>query len=152
MSEINYHERYTNVQGNKSTQLAHIIVAARCLGKHLKPTQWGKKNEGRDKIHEMILRGYCTLYMSHLDVDDFDAVLVNVLEYFNSGLYDCSRNLMHESVYKGKYIVWGWVDSPDTHTSSGERFEIYTFDNIGDAESCMAMLKSAGEELNNVEI
>lgn len=150
MTQFDYQQRYNNVQMNKSTQLANLIVDARYLAKHLKPIAWGIKDKGLEKIHEMIVRACCTLYLSHISIEDFNAVLESSLEYFNAGLFDTSRNMMQPSVDKGKYIVGGWIDSPDNGTDAGERIKIYTFDNIGDGESCMAMLQAAGEELEKL--
>ena len=116
MSEIlSYTKAETeNIQNNKSTQLAHIVVDARLLAKHLKPVKWGEDSNGLQIIEEIIVRGYCTIYMAHLEESDFEEMLTNTLAYFRTGLYDCEKI----STVNGKYYyVAGWRYTDDTHTT-----------------------------------
>jgi len=151
MSEIsNYTKAETeNIQNNKSTQLAAIIVDVRYLAKELKDVKWGKDNKPLQKVEEMIVRGFCTIYMSHMDESDFEEMLTNTLAYFATGLYDCDKIIGNHCAHSIFNIsAWRYTDA--THNNAGYWFDIWEFEKDYDAEKCVAMLKAIGAELEKL--
>ena len=140
----------TNIQNNKSTQLAAIIVDVRYLAKELKNVKWGKDNKPMQKIEEMIIRGFCTIYMAYMDESDFEEVLTNTLAYFATGLYDCEK-ISGGGISANIYPVAAWRYTPATHNDAGYWFHIYNFEKISEAIKCVAMLKAIGAELDKLQ-
>jgi hypothetical protein len=143
-------QEVTNIQNNKSTQLASIIVDARYLAKELKDVKWGKENKPFQKVEEMIIRGFCTIYMAHMDESDFEEMLTNTLAYFATGLYDCEKLSGIGYGNAQTYNVCGWRYTPETHNDAGYWFDIWEFEKDYDAEKCVAMLKAIGAELEKL--
>jgi len=140
-------QEVTNIQNNKSTQLAAIIVDVRYLAKELKDVKWGKDNKPLQKVEEMIVRGFCTIYMAHMDESDFEEMLTNTLAYFATGLYDCEK-VQYFSIKLFNLV--GWQYTPETHNDAGYWFDIWKFEKDYDAKKCVAMLKAIGAELDKL--
>jgi hypothetical protein len=119
------------------------------LAKLLKPFDFGEYNKGLKIAEEMIVRGFCTIRMAHMDESDFEELVNNTLAYFATGLYDCEK-ISGFGFHLQICPVKAWVYTPDTHNDAGEWFEIYTFKKINDAIKCAAMLKAIGAELEKL--
>ena len=139
-------QEVTNMQANKVEQILISIVNVKLLTKLLKPLSFTDYNHGLKIAEQIIVRGYCTIHMAHMDESDFEEMLTNTLAYFATGLYNCekiNRSMLH-------YYVKGWRYTPETHNDAGYWFDIYTFEKSEDAEKCVAMLKAIGAELEKL--
>ena len=139
-----------NIQNNKSAQLASIIVDARYLAKELNEVKWGEDNKPMQKAEEMIVRGFCTIDMAHMDESDFEEMVTNTLAYFATGLYDCDKISGTANVNGQAFNVSAWRYTDATHNNAGYWFDIYTFEKHYDAIKCIAMLKAIGAELDKL--
>lgn len=147
---MNYTEQEVqNIQNNKSTQLASIIVDARYLAKELNEAKWGEDNKPMQKAEEMIVRAFCTIYMAHMDESDFEEMLTNTLAYFATGLYDCEK-ICISSLLHFVFCISAWRYTDATHNDAGHWFDIWEFEKDYDAEKCVKMLKAIGAELDKL--
>jgi hypothetical protein len=142
-------QEVTNRQANNVEQMRTIILSARALAKLLKPFDFGEYNKGLKMAEEIIVRGYCTIHMSHMDESDFEEILTNMLAYFGTGLYDCEK-IYSSSLLQFGFCISAWRYTPETHNNAGHWFDIYTFQKEQDAEKCVAMLKAIGAELEKL--
>lgn len=150
---MNYTEQEVqNIQYNKSTQLAAIIVDSRNLVKYLKDVKWIDDNEPVHMIEEIIIKGFCTIYMAHLDESDFEEMFSNTLAYFRTGLYDCEKVTVRNNFAMKKSYVAAWRYTPDNYNNAGYWFDIYAFDKEYDAMKCRAMIKAIGAELDKLHV
>ena len=150
---MNYTEQEVqNIQNNKSTQLATMIVDARYLAKELNEAKWGEDNKPMQKAEEMIVRGFCTIYMAHMDESDFEELITNTLAYFATGLYDCDKVTVTNNFVMKKSYVAAWRYTDATHNNAGYWFDIWTFEKDYDAMKCRAMLKAIGAELEKLHV
>jgi hypothetical protein len=136
----------TNIQLNKQEQIFSIVGITRVLAKNYMAVKFSEAGLGFKMAEEIIVRGYCAIYMAHMDESDFEEMLTSTLAYFATGLYDCekiNRSMLH-------YYVKGWRYTPETHNNAGYWFDIYTFEKNEDAEKCVAMLKAIGAELEKL--
>jgi hypothetical protein len=144
-------QEVTNIELNKQEQIFSIIGIANLLSKNYKTviTKFSDHNLGLKMAEEIIVRGYCIIYMAHMDESDFEEMLTNTLAYFATGLYDCEKitgiGLNHHI-----YPVSAWRYTPETHNNAGYWFDICTFEKQQDAEKCVAMLKAIGAELEKL--
>ena len=143
------YQEVTNRQANNVEQIRTIILSARALAKILKPFDFGEYNKGLKMAEEIIVRGYCTIYMAHMDESDFEEMLTNTLAYFATGLDDCEKISIF-SIADFVFEVQAWRYTPETHNNAGHWFEIYAFQKKQDAEKCVAMLKAIGAELEKL--
>jgi hypothetical protein len=140
-----------NRQTNNVEQMRTIILSARALAKLLKPFDFGEYNKGLKMAEEMIIRGFCTIYMAHMNESDFEEMLTNTLAYFATGLYDCEKISGIGYGNAQTYNVCGWRYTPETHNDAGYWFDIWKFEKDYDAEKCVAMLKAIGAELDKLQ-
>ena len=145
-------QEVTNIQSHKQDQILSIVGIAKLLSKNYKTviTKFSDHNLGLKMAEEIIVRGYCTIYMSHMDESDFEEMLTNTLAYFATGLYDCEK--LSGTGYGNalSFNVSGWRYTPETHNNAGYWFEIYEFNKADDAIKCVAMLKAIGAELEKL--
>ena len=140
MSEV------ANIQENVTDGIKQMIAHAHELATYLKRPGF----LGRDFLQEIIVVGYCTMYMSGMSSSSMQQIIENTLEYFNSGLYDTNMTTGRTSKYNSSFIVRAWVYTPDTHNDAGEWFCIYTFNNSEYADKCITMLKEIESELKKI--
>ena len=143
MSEV------ANIQENVTDGINQIFSFLKSLSTHLKPVEIGKQNMGRDLIQDIIIVGYCTMYMSHMSSSDLEEIVENTLAYFKTGLYDTDK-ISHIMSGGTWFHVRAWVYTPDTHNDAGGWFHIFTFDDIYDADECVTMLKEIEAELKKL--
>ena len=139
----------TNIRLNKKEQILTIVGSAGMLAKLLKPFNFGEYNKGLKMAEEIIVRAYCTIYMAHMDVSDFEEMLTNTLAYFATGLYDCDR-VSISSIADFAFELKAWQYTPETHNNAGHWFDIYTFQKNQDAFKCVKMLKAISAELEKL--
>jgi hypothetical protein len=139
----------TNIELNKQEQILISIVNVKLLTKLLKPLIFTDYNHGLKIAEQIIVRGYCTIHMAHMDESDFEEMLTNTLAYFATGLYDCDKVSIF-SIADFVFEVQAWRYTPETHNDAGHWFEIYAFQKKHDAEKCVAMLKAIGSELEKL--
>jgi hypothetical protein len=139
----------TNIQLNKKEQILTIVGSATLLAKNFKAVKFSDYNLGLKMAEEIIVRGYCTIYMAHMDESDFEEMLTNTLAYFATGLDDCEKISIF-SIADFVFEVQAWRYTPETHNNAGHWFEIYAFQKKHDAEKCVAMLKAIGAELEKL--
>ena len=139
----------TNIELNKQEQILISIVNVKLLAKLLKPISFTDYNHGLKIAEQIIVRGYCTIHMAHMDESDFEEMLTNTLAYFATGLYDCDKVSIF-SIADFVFEVQAWRYTPETHNDAGHWFEIYAFQKKHDAEKCVAMLKAIGAELEKL--
>jgi hypothetical protein len=142
-------QEVTNIQGNQQEQLGNIIVNVRYLANHYMAVKFSEAGLGFKIAEETIIRGYCIIYMSHMDESDFEEMLTNTLAYFATGLYDCEKISIFP-IADFVFEVQAWRYTPETHNDAGYWFEIYAFQKKHDAEKCVAMLKAIGAELEKL--
>ena len=143
-------QEVTNIQGNQQEQLKSIIVDVRYLAKHFKAVKFSDAGLGFKMAEEIIVKGYCTMVMAHMDESDFEEMLTNTLAYFATGLYDCEK-ISGGGINANIYPVAAWRYTPETHNNAGYWFHIYTFEKISEAIKCAAMLKAIGAELDKLQ-
>lgn len=139
-----------NIQENVTDCINKIFRDLKSLSTHLKPVEIGKQNMGRDFIQDIIVTGYCTMYMSGMTSSSLQGIIENTLDYFRTGLYDTNKTTGTTRNDKSYFDVRAWVYTPDTHNDAGEWYHIYTFDNFFDADECITMLKQIEAELKRV--
>ena len=139
-----------NIKENVTHYINEMIFRARLLSDAFKRSGFGERNNGRDLIEEMIVIGYCTMYMSHMSASDLEEIVENTLAYFKTGLYDTNKTTETASKYNSYFIVRSWVYTPDTHNDAGEWFRIYSFEKSDDAHKCITMLKKIEAELKRL--
>ena len=138
-----------NIKENVTHYINEMIFRARLLSDAFKRSQFGERNNGRDLIEEMIVIGYCTMYMSHMSAKEIEEIVENTLAYFKTGLYDTDK--ISHIMSGGTWVhVRAWVYTPDTHNDAGEWFYIYRFANSEDAHNCITMLKKIEAELKRL--
>ena len=142
-------QEVTNRQANNVEQIRTIILSARALAKILKPFDFGEYNKGLKMAEEIIVRGYCTIYMAHMDESDFEEMLTNAMGYFATGLYDTDK-ISGGGINAKIFTVSGWRYTPETHNDAGYWFDIWEFEKEHDAKKCVAMLKAIGAELEKL--
>ena len=142
-------QEVTNIQGNQQEQLGNIIVNVRYLANHFKAVKFSEAGLGFKIAEETIIRGYCIIYMSHMDESDFEEMLTNTLAYFATGLYDCEK-LSISSIADFAFELRAWRYTPEMHNNAGLWFEIYTFQKNQDAFKCGKMLKAISAELEKL--
>ena len=147
---MNYTEQeVTNIRWNQQEQLKGIIVHVRYLANHFKAVKFSEAGLGFKMAEEIIVKGYCTMVMSHMDESDFEEMLTNTLAYFRTGLYDCEKvSIAHVKTYS----VSGWRYTDATHNNAGYWFDIWKFEKDYDAEKCVKMLKAIGAELDKLHV
>ena len=143
MSEV------SNIQENVTDCINLIITNAKQLEAQLKRAEFGERNMGRDLIQDIIVVGYCTMYMSGMTSSSLQQIIENTLEYFKTGLYDTDK-ISHIMSGGTWFHVRSWVYTPDTHNDAGGWFHIFTFDDIYDADECITMLKEIEAELKKL--
>ena len=142
-------QEVTNIQGNQQEQLKSIIVDVRYLAKHFKAVKFSDAGLGFKMAEEIIVKGYCTMVMAHMDESDFEEMLTNTLAYFATGLYDCDK-VSVSSIADFAFELRAWRYTPEMHNNAGLWFEIYTFIKNQDAFKCGKMLKAIGAELEKL--
>jgi hypothetical protein len=140
----------TNIQLNKKEQILTIVGSATLLAKNFKAVKFSDAGLGLKMAEEIIVRAYCTMYMAHMHVMNFEEMLTNTLAYFATGLYDCEKLSGIAHVNGQAFYVSGWRYTPETHNSAGYWFDIYTFREYQDAHKCITMLKAIGAELEKL--
>jgi hypothetical protein len=140
-------QEVTNIQSNKQEQILTIVGIAKVLAKNFKAVKLSDYNLGTKMAEEIIVRGYCTVYLDYMNESDFEEMLTNTLAYFASGLYDCEKLSGIGYGNAQTYNVCGWRYSPETHNDAGYWFQIYAFEKSYDAEKCVKMLKAISAEL-----
>jgi len=145
-------QEVTNIQSHKQDQILSIVGITRVLAKNYKTviTKFSDHNLGLKMAEEIIVRGYCAIYMAHMDESDFEEMLTNTLAYFATGLYDCEKLSGIAHVNGQAFYVSGWRYTPETHNNAGYWFDIYTFQEYQDAHKCITMLKAIGAELEKL--
>jgi hypothetical protein len=143
------YQEITNRQANNVQQIRTIILSAKALAKILNPFDFGEYNKGLKMAEEIIVRGYCTIHMSHMHENDFEEMLTNTLAYFATGLYDCEKISIFP-IADFVFEVQAWRYTPETHNNAGHWFEIYAFVKKQDAEKCLEMLKAISAELEKL--
>ena len=149
MSMYKQHQ-VTNIQLNKQEQIFTIVASATMLAKNFKAVKFNDYNLRLKMAEEIIVRAYCTIYLAHMDVSDFEEMLTNTLAYFATGLYDCEK-ISGGGINANIYPVAAWRYTPETHNDAGYWFQIYTFIKISEAIKCAAMLKAIGAELDKLQ-
>jgi hypothetical protein len=142
-------QEVTNMQANEVDQIRTLILSAMELTKLLNPFDFGEYNKGFKMAEEIIVEGYCTMVMSHMDESDFEEMITNTLAYFATGLYDCEKISIF-SIAEFAFEVKAWCYTPETHNNAGHWFDIWKFENEQNAEKCVAMLKDIGAELEKL--
>ena len=135
-----------NIQENVTDGIKQMIAHAHELATYLKRPGF----LGRDFLQEIIVVGYCTMFMSGMSSSSLQQIIENTLEYFKTGLYDTNKTTGTTRDHNSSYIVRAWVYTPDTHNDAGEWFQIYSFDNFFDADECITMLKEIEAELKKL--
>jgi hypothetical protein len=138
-----------NIRFNQQEQLKSIIVNVRYLVKILKPLSFTDYNHGLKIAEQIIVRGYCTMVMSHMDESDFEEMLTSTLAYFATGTYDTEKASI-SSLMEFTFNVKGWRYNFETHNNAGHFFDIYTFQKEYDAKKCVEMLKAISSELEKL--
>ncbi len=144
MSEV------SNIQENVTDCIKQMIARAQSWATHLKSPEFLERNHGRDVIQDIIIIGYCAVFMSHMSASDLEEILENTLDYFRTGLYDTNKTTGTTRDHNSSFDVRAWVYTPDTHNDAGEWYHIYTFDNFFDADECITMLKEIEAELKKI--
>ena len=139
-----------NIQENVTDGINLIITKAKELATQLKRAKFGERNNASNLIEEIIVIGYCTMYMSGMSSSSMQEVIENTLEYFKTGLYDINKTTGTTRDYNSSFIVRAWVYTPDTHNDAGEWFYIHAFDNFFDADECITMLKKIEAEFKRL--
>jgi hypothetical protein len=142
-------QEVTNRQSNQQEQLGNIIVNVRYLANYYMAVKFSEAGLGFKIAEETIIRGYCIIYMSHMDESDFEEMLTSTLAYFATGLYDCEK-IYSSSLLQFGFCISAWRYTPETHNNAGYWFDIYTFEKSEEAEKCVAMLKAIGAELEKL--
>jgi hypothetical protein len=142
-------QEVTNMQANKVEQILISIVNVKLLTNILKELSFTDYNHGLKIAEQIIVRGYCTIHMAHIDESHFEELVDNTLAYFATGLYDCKKISIF-SIADYVFEVQAWQYTPETHNNAGHWFEIYLFQKKHDAEKCVAMLKAIGAELEKL--
>ena len=143
MSEV------SNIKENVTDCIKQMIARAQSWATHLKSPEFRERNYGRDVIQDIIVIGYCAVFMSHMSASDLEEILENTLAYFKTGLYDTEK-ISHVISGGTWFHVRAWVYTLDTHNDAGGWFHIYTFDNMHDADKCITMLKEIESELKKI--
>jgi hypothetical protein len=138
-----------NIRYNQQEQLKSIIVNVRYLANHFMAVKFSEAGLGFKMAEEIIVRGYCAIYMAHMDESDFEEMLTNTLAYFATGLYDCEK-ISGIGLHSENFPVSAWQYTPETHNDAGGWFGIYTFKKINEAIKCAKMLKAIGAELEKL--
>ena len=136
-----------NIRYNQQEQLKSIIVNVRYLANHFKAVKFSEAGMGFKMAEEIIVKGYCTMVMSHMDESDFEELITNTLAYFATGLYDCGK-LQYFPINLFNVVGWRYTDA--THNNAGYWFDIWKFEKSEDAEKCVEMLKAIGAELEKL--
>jgi hypothetical protein len=142
-------QEVTNIQSHKQDQILSIVGITRVLAKNYMAVKFSEAGLGFKMAEEIIVRGYCAIYMAHMDESDFEEMLINTLAYFATGLDDCEKISIF-SIADFVFEVKAWRYTPETHNDAGYWFDIYTFEKNEDAEKCVAMLKAIGAELEKL--
>jgi hypothetical protein len=142
-------QEVTNIQSNKQEQILTIVGIAKVLAKNFKAVKLSDYNLGTKMAEEIIVRGYCTVYLDYMNESDFEEMITYTLAYFATGLYDCEK-ISGGGINANIYTVAAWRYTPETHNDAGYWFDIYTFIKNQDAEKCVAMLKAIGAELEKL--
>ena len=153
MSEV------SNIQENVTDCIKQMIARAQSWATHLKSAEFRERNHGRDVIQDIIVIGYCAVFMSHMNESDLEEIVENTLGYFSTGLYDTEKitgtartNVPTHTTHvdKPSFEIRAWVYTPDTHNDAGEWFLIYAFEKSDDAHKCITMLKEIEAELKKI--
>jgi hypothetical protein len=139
-----------HIKENVTDCISLMITRAQSLSENLKRAEFVERNMVRDLLGEIIVIGYCTMYMSEMTSSGLQEIIENTLAYFKTGLYDTDKTTGNVHFINHSYYVRSWVYTPDTHNDAGEWFYIHSFNNIHDADDCINMLKEIESELKKI--